>query len=65
MLLGPTLRRLHQEAATFLNKPGYRLRGAVVETPKGSYFVKLVGPEKTVAQWNESFLSYLRSFEFK
>lgn len=47
------------------NKPGYRLRAAVVETPKGSYFVKLVGPEKTVTQWNDSFLSYLRSFEFK
>jgi len=52
-------------SGTFHNKPGYRLRAAVVETPKGSYFVKLVGPEKTVAQWNESFLSYLRSFEFK
>ena len=52
-------------SGAFHNKPGYRLRAAVVETPKGSYFVKLVGPEKTVAQWNESFLSYLRSFEFK
>ncbi len=52
-------------SGTVHNKPGYRLRGAVVETPKGSYFVKLVGPEKTVAHWNESFLSYLRSFEFK
>lgn len=52
-------------SGTFHNKPGYRLRAAVVETPKGSYFVKLVGPEKTVAQWNDSFLSYLRSFEFK
>ena len=52
-------------SGTFHNKPAYRLRAAVVETPNGSYFVKLVGPEKTVAQWNESFLSYLRSFEFK
>jgi hypothetical protein len=52
-------------SGTFNNKPGYRLRAAVVETPNGSYFVKLVGPEKTVTQWNESFLSYLRSFEFK
>jgi hypothetical protein len=52
-------------SGTFLNKPGYRMRGAVVETPKGSYFVKLVGPEKTVTQWNESFLSYIKSFEFK
>lgn len=52
-------------SGTFHNKSGYRLRAAVVETPKGSYFVKLVGPEKTVSQWNESFISYLRSFEFK
>ena len=52
-------------SGTFRNNPGYRMRAAVVETPKGSYFVKLVGPEKTVTQWNESFLSYLKSFEFK
>ena len=52
-------------SGTFLNKPGYRLRAAVVETSNGNYYVKLVGPEKTVAQWNESFLSYLKSFDFK
>ena len=52
-------------SGTFHNKPGYRLRAAVVETPNGSYYVKLVGPEKTVTQWNESFLSFIKSFEFK
>jgi len=52
-------------SGTFNNKPASRLRAAVVETPNGSYFVKLVGPEKTVAQWNDSFLSYVNSFEFK
>ena len=52
-------------SGTFHNKPGFRLRAAVVETPNGSYYVKLVGPEKTVTQWNESFLSYIKSFEFK
>ena len=52
-------------SGTFHNNAGYRLRAAVIETPKGSYFVKLVGPEKTVAQWNESFLSYLKSFQIK
>jgi len=52
-------------SGTFHNQPGFRLRAAVVETPNGSYFVKLVGPEKTVTQWNESFLNYVRSFEFK
>lgn len=52
-------------SGTFHNNAGYRLRAAVVETPNGSYFVKLVGPEKTVAQWNESFLNYLKSFQLK
>ena len=52
-------------SGTFENKPGYRLLAAVVETPNGSYFVKLLGPEKTVARWNESFLGYVKSFEFK
>lgn len=52
-------------SGTFNNKPAYRLRAAVVETPNGSYFVKLVGPEKTVTQWNDSFVSYIKSFEFK
>src|SRR6185369_10071466 len=52
-------------SGTFNNNAGYRLRAAVVETPNGNYFVKLVGPEKTVAQWNESFLNYLKSFQLK
>ena len=52
-------------SGNFHNNAGYRLRAAVIETPKGSYYVKLVGPEKTVAQWNDSFLGYLKSFELK
>jgi len=52
-------------SGTFFNKPSYRLRAAVIETPNGSYYVKLVGPEKTVAQWNDSFVTYLKSFQFK
>ena len=52
-------------SGTFHNSAGYRLRAAVVETPNGSYYVKFVGPEKTVARWNDSFQSYLKSFELK
>ncbi|HJS25016.1 MAG TPA: hypothetical protein VJ751_11730 [Pyrinomonadaceae bacterium] len=52
-------------SGSFENKPGHRLLAAVVETPNGPYFLKLVGPEKTVARWNESFLGFLKSFEFK
>ena len=47
------------------NKPGYRLRAAVIETPKGAFYVKLVGPAKTIDHWDKTFVSYLRSFEFK
>jgi hypothetical protein len=43
----------------------YRLRAAVIETPKGSYFVKLTGPEKTVGHWDQAYTEYIKSFEFK
>jgi hypothetical protein len=50
---------------TFHDDDNYRLRAAVVETPKGNYFVKLAGPAKTVAHWDQTYNDYLKSFEFK
>jgi hypothetical protein len=47
------------------NKPASRMRAAVIETPKGAYFVKLVGPEKTIARWDPEFTSFIKSFEYK
>jgi hypothetical protein len=47
------------------NSTGYRMRAAVVETPKGPYFAKLVGPENTIARWDGEFKSYIGSFEFR
>jgi hypothetical protein len=52
-------------SGTFHNNPNYRLRAAVIETPKGSYYLKLVGPEKTVAKWDKSVSDFVKSFEFK
>jgi hypothetical protein len=52
-------------SGTFHNDANYRLRAAVIETPKGNYFLKLVGPAKTVGRWEQSFAEYLKSFEFK
>jgi hypothetical protein len=52
-------------SGTFHNDDNYRLRAAVIETPKGNYFVKLAGPQKTIARWDQSYTNYLRSFEFK
>ncbi len=43
----------------------FRLRAAVIDTPKGSYFVKLTGPEKTVNHWDQAYTDYLKSFEFR
>lgn len=47
------------------SKSVYRLRGAVIETPQGAYFVKLTGPEKTVGRWDQAYTDYIKSFEFK
>ena len=52
-------------SGTQQNKPGFRMRAAVIDTPKGAYFVKLVGPEKTIARWDGEYMSFIRSFEFK
>jgi hypothetical protein len=47
------------------SKPNFRMRAAVIETPKGAYFIKLVGPETTVARWDQAFQEFIRSAEFK
>jgi hypothetical protein len=46
------------------NSPGFRMRTAIVETPRGPYFIKLVGPAKTLATWNDAFNSFLGSLNF-
>lgn len=46
-------------------KTDFRMRAGVLETPRGAYFVKLVGPEKTVGKWDDSFLAFIKSAEFK
>ena len=62
---GTYIAEMSPGSATHYNKPGFRLRGAVVETPKGFYFAKLIGPEKTVGHWEKSFNDFVRSLEFK
>ena len=42
-------------------RPGYRLLGAVLESPQGPWFFKLVGPEKTIARWADSFRQFIAS----
>lgn len=56
---------MSRDSAPAESKSIYRLRAAVVDTPKGSYFVKLTGPEKTVGHWDQAYSDYIKSFEFK
>ena len=42
-------------------RPGYRLLGAVLESPQGPWFFKVVGPEKTIGRWAESFRQFIAS----
>ena len=44
-------------------KPGYRLLGAIVETPQGEVFFKLTGPVKTVAAAQGEFQTLLKSLK--
>ena len=47
------------------NTPGFRMRTAVVETPRGPYYFKLVGPAAVVETWNKSFNDFLASLKFE
>jgi hypothetical protein len=47
------------------SKPNFRMRAGVIETPKGAYFIKLIGPERTVARWDQGFQDFIKSAEFK
>jgi hypothetical protein len=51
-------------ATTRHNKPGFRMKAAVIETPVGPYFIKLTGPAKTVERWDASFNAYLKSAKY-
>jgi hypothetical protein len=42
-------------------KPGYRLKGAIVEGPKGSVFFKITGPDNTVMAAAVNFMALLKS----
>jgi hypothetical protein len=48
-------------SAERFNKPGFRQLAAVVDTPAGPHFVKVVGPAKTVATWEASVTAFLKS----
>jgi len=43
------------------NKPHFRLRAGVVDTPNGPYFIKLTGPQATVTAQKDAFVKFVES----
>ena len=52
-------------SAERFNKPGFRQLAAVVDTPNGPHFVKVVGPLATVAKWEAAVMSFLKSLRWE
>ena len=51
-------------ATEHYNKPGFRLRAAVVETPHGPYYIKMTGPAKTMGAADDDFAAFLGSLRY-
>ena len=47
------------------NKPGFRQIAVYIDTPGGPYFVKALGPAKTIAKWSASVEAFLKSVSYK
>lgn len=52
-------------ASEHYDKPNYRLRAAVVETPHGSYYIKMTGPAKTMAAAGPMYDKFMASLRFQ
>jgi hypothetical protein len=52
-------------SAEHFNKPGFRQLAAVVDTPNGPHFVKVVGPTATLGKWESSVMSFLKSLRWE
>jgi hypothetical protein len=44
-------------------RPNHRMLAAVLESPKGNYYVRLVGPAKTIEQNKKEFDGWLKAFK--
>ena len=46
-----------------LNKPGWRMLAAIVETKEGPWYFKLVGPAATIAKWEPSYQAFMQALK--
>ena len=64
-LTGTFVAEMRPGATEHFNKPDFRLRAAVVETPRGPYYIKMTGPAKTVAAADADFKKLLASLRIE
>ena len=64
-LTGTYIAEVRPGATERFNKPGFRLRAAVIETPGGPYFVKMIGPAKTMADADADFKKFMATAAYK
>jgi hypothetical protein len=60
-LAGTYVAEVRPGAAERFNKPAYAMRAVVIQTPRGPHFVKVVGPQKTMARWLPSTDAFLKT----
>lgn len=61
-----TFRDQRGPVAPVVERPKYRMLAAIIETKSlGDYFIKLYGPEKTVAENEKAFLKMIEALEQK
>jgi hypothetical protein len=58
---GTYIAELRPGATERYNKPDFRLRAAVIETPRGLYYIKMTGPAKTMAAADVDYTAFLHS----
>jgi hypothetical protein len=63
-LTGTYVAEVRPGASERFNKPGFRLRAAVVETPRGPYFIKMVGPARTMDAAQKDFDAFVASLRY-
>lgn len=62
---GTYIAEMSPGSAEHHNNPGYRLRGAVIETPGGPYFVKMTGPAKTMSAAGAAYDQFIASLKYE
>jgi len=62
---GTYVAEMRPGAAEHFNKPGFRLRAAVVETARGPYYIKMTGPARTIGAADAAFTAFLGSLRYE